>query len=180
MNSPRRLILSFAATALLALAAVPASASANTVVGPSPLTFPQREEQSTSDPQLVTVTIVCNAFNGMTNQCNSLDSFTRNPQFSGTNPGDFFADPGGTCPASFTLTTGPVFQCTIPIRFRPAAPGDRTANFLAGTATGGGPNPIVVQGSAVAKPVTPTVTPPPAKKKCKKGKKKKKCKKKKK
>jgi hypothetical protein len=161
-----------AATAIVVSAAaiLPATAGANTNVAPG-LTFPERQVATVSDPQTVTVTILCNTFNAMTSQCTSLDTFARNPQFFGDNPGDFFVD-GGNCPPSLTLTNAPAVQCSITLRFKPTAAGDRKAIFLAGSAQGGGPNAIPVSGSAVAAPATA--------KKCKKGKKKKGCKKKKK
>ena len=168
----RYLTSSVIAAGLLALAVVPGSASANTTVGPG-LTFPERQVGSTSDPQTVTVTVICNNYSPMLNpQCQSLDAFSRNPQFFGDNPGDFFVD-GGNCPPVLQLSNGPpAVQCSILIRFKPTAPGERKAIFLAGAAQGGGPNAIPVSGSAVAAPAQP--------KKCKKGKKKKKgCKKKK-
>jgi hypothetical protein len=178
MSKPRRITLSALAALAFAVVALPASASANVIVGPSPITFPEREVKSTSDPQTATVTIVCNSFVVMgAPPCTSQDTFVRNPQFFGDHPGDFFAE-GGTCPPVLVLTNAPATQCTILIRFKPTAAGQRQATFLAGSSNSGGPNQIVVEGSAVPAPEQPAKK----KKKCKgkKGKKKKGCKKKKK
>ena len=116
-NRTRTTVLSAIAAGVLCLAAVPAAQAAVTA-NPGSVTFPERSVGSTSDPQLVTVTVVCNNFGLPGPACQSNDTFVRNPQFFGANPGDFFADGGGNCPPVLTLSGGaPAAQCTITNRF---------------------------------------------------------------
>jgi hypothetical protein len=167
----RRLTMSTIAAAVLT-AALAAVAHAVVVAAPNPVTFPEREVGSTSDPKVVTINVVCSNFRPDLNPgapCLTNDTFTRNPQFVGDNPGDFFEDGGGNCPPTLTNTNAPVLQCQMSVRFKPTAAGERKALFIPGTSNTGGPAPVALEGSAVAKPVQ-------TKKKCKKGKKKK-CKK---
>src|SRR5262245_42628231 len=100
----RRLTLSMIAAAVLAVA-LPAAVQAVVVPAPSTVTFPEREVGSTSDPQIVTINVVCTNFNPTINPaqpCLTNDTFIRNPQFTGDNPADFVEDGGGTCPQSLT------------------------------------------------------------------------------
>ena len=79
-----------AALAAATAALLPAAASANTVVSPGALTFPERQVGSASDPQIVTVTVICNTPQpAHYPPCPSIDTYSRNPSFAGDNPGDF-------------------------------------------------------------------------------------------
>ena len=194
MSRNRRIILSAIAGGLVALAAVPAAASATIIVTPGSLTFPQRQVATESDPQTVTVNVFCTPPSGnnmgMCGVGGSLnDGFTYNPQFVGNHPQDFSAT-NVSCPVFLPNNGIAPGVCQFTVRFKPTAPGDRTALLIPGTGQSSNPNPVTVTGSAVPAPVvtpTPTPTPAPAKKKkkCKKKGKKagaaaKKCKKKKK
>jgi hypothetical protein len=181
----KRLLVSSMAAALMALVALPASASA-LVTNTDKLTFPDRQAGSVSDPQTVTVVIQCLPDgNPFSPACNPPDTFTPNPQFTGANPGDFSQT--NDCAPSKTsiLETQPNF-CTFTVRFQPIAAGSRTATLNIGTSSlGQGPIPVALSGSATPAPVQPTTpgTTTTPTKKCKKKKllaaaAKKKCKKK--
>jgi hypothetical protein len=183
----KRLLVSSIAAAVMALVALPASASATVVPSPSSLTFPERQAGSVSDPQDVTVVVLCTVPNPMSpiNCLSGPELFTPNPQFSGANPGDF-TQTNDCPPAGLTYVNGVApGTCKFTIRFAPTGAGARTATLTLGSALQSPPPQVSLSGSAVAAPVQPTTPAPtttPAKK-CKKKKllaaaAKKKCKKK--
>jgi hypothetical protein len=146
LNTPRRLITSAAAAAFIALAAVPAVASATTTAGPGQLTFPERQVLTQSDPQTVTVVVQCTGI--VMANCVLNDTFTYNPQFSGANPEDFSAT-NLNCPPAMQNNNLSPGVCQFAVRFKPTATGTRNAVLTAGTATTNNPNPIQVTGTAV-------------------------------
>jgi hypothetical protein len=146
VKTPRRLTLSAIAAALVALAAVPAVASATITAGPGQLTFPERQVGTQSDPQTVTVVVQCTVPGA--GVCNVNDVFIYNPQFSGAAPQDFSAT-NLSCPSGLPNAGLAPSVCQFTVRFTPTAPGTRTAVLTPGTGTTSNPNPITVTGSAV-------------------------------
>ena len=177
MKTPRRLILSAIAAALIALA-VPAVASATIISSPGQLTFPERQVATESDPQTVTMVVHCTPPGGIGGVCPGggaqNDVFTYNPQFSGDNPGDFSAT-NVSCPPALPNAGIAPGVCQFTVRFKPTAPGTRSAVLSPGTGTTSQPSPVTVTGTAVAAP--PTGQRAAALAKCKKKKTKKKRKK---
>jgi hypothetical protein len=172
----RRFFVLYTAAAVV-LVALPAMASASVSASPQTLAFSELKVGAESPSQEVTVVVSCQMFSMMAT-CMTGDTFTPNPTFGGSNPGDFKQT--NNCGTSISNSGVVPGLCRFNITFKPTGPGPRKATLTLGTsASGSGPPQIVMTGSATGDPIAP------GKKRCKKAKKKraaaakkKKCKKK--
>ncbi|MGZ5308654.1 MAG: hypothetical protein ACXWDP_05625, partial [Solirubrobacterales bacterium] len=145
--------LSVIAAAAVALAVLPAAASAFSTATPTSLSYPDRTVGTQSDPKTVTVLVFCLTDGAMAgNPCTVNDTFTPNPTFTGANPGDF-AQTNNCGAAKVSVVTAVPGVCVFTITFRPTAQGTRTATLTLGTSTSAaGPPPISLSGVGITAP----------------------------